>query len=162
MKIFLYVNNFTQSHIKNLGRPQVKTWQPISSCLSICLFYCLLQNLRKRIITAKVKPIATYRSQLVLGQSQQVIQRACALIMRVNWAMFVNTQGLRSTTAICKALNIDEPRQELVKASFSHIHKIIENKKPKQIIDKLKLPNRKTGKVYIRGGIRSVRSANHT
>ena len=108
---------------------------------------------------AKVKPIATYGSQLVLGQSQQIIQRACALIMRVNRAMFVNTQGLRSTTAICKALNIDEPRQELVKASFSHIHKIIENKKPKQIIDKLKLPNRKTGKVYIRGGIRSVRSS---
>ena len=79
--------------------------------------------------------------------------------MRVNRAMFVNTQGLRSTTAICKALNIDEPRQELVKASFSHIHKIIENKKPKQIIDKLKLPNRKTGKVYIRGGIRPVRSS---
>ena len=98
-------------------------------------------DLRKRIITAKVKPIATYGSQLVLGQSQQVIQRACALIMRVNRAMFVNTQGLRSTTAICKALNIDEPRQELVKASFSHIHKIIENKKPKQIIYKLKLPN---------------------
>merc|ERR1711954_262812 len=97
-------------------------------------------DLRKMIINAKVKPIATYGSQLVLGQSQQVIQRACALIMRVNRAMFVNTQGLRSTTAICKALNIDEPRQELVKASFSHIHKIIENKKPKQISDKLCLP----------------------
>ena len=53
-EIFLYVNNFTQSHIKNLGRPQVKTWQPISSCLSICLFDCLLQNLRKRIFVQLV------------------------------------------------------------------------------------------------------------
>ena len=100
-----------------------------------------------------------YGSQLVLGQSQQIIQRACTLIMRVNRAMLTNIEGLRSTSAICKKLNIHEPQQELVKSSFSHIHKIIENKKPQQIIDKLNLPKRSTGKVYIKGGIRSVRSS---
>ena len=116
-------------------------------------------DLRKRIVTAKVKPIATYGSQLVLGQSQNIIQRACALIMRANRAMFTNIDGLRSTSAICNKLKIDEPRQELVKACFSHIHKIIENKKPQQIVDKLKLPSRSSGKVYLKGGIRSVRSS---
>ena len=72
--------------------------------------------------------------------------------------MHINTQGLRSTPAICRQLQVDEPRQELIKTSFAYIHKIIEQKKPEQIISNLKLPSRKSGKVYIRGGARSVRN----
>ena len=116
----------------------------------------MTREIKKRVVTAKVKSIALYGSQLVIGQSQSVIQCACVLIMRVNRAMHNNIEGLRSTSAICRQLKIDEPRQELIKSTFSYIHKIIENKKPDQIISKLRLPNRKSGKVYIRGGSRSM------
>ena len=115
-------------------------------------------NIRKRIIESKVKPIVLYGSPLIMGQPQSVIQRACSLIMRVNKAMFTNTEGLRSSAAICKKLKIDDPRQDLIKSSFKFIHKIIENHKPDQIVNNLKLPKRKTGKVYLQGGTRSIRN----
>ena len=116
-------------------------------------------KIRKRIIESKVKPIILYGSPLVLGQPQSVIQRACSIIMRVNKVMFSNVEGLRSSTAICKKLNIDDPRQDLIKSSLKFIHKILENQKPDQIINSLKLPRQKTGKVYLQDGIRSVRNS---
>ena len=78
--------------------------------------------------------------------------------MRVNKSMFSNVEGLRSTNAICNKLKIDDPRQDLIKASFKFIHKIIENKKPDQIVRNLKIPKRKTSKVYLAGGTRSIRN----
>ena len=74
--------------------------------------------IKKRIIIAKVKSIATYGMQLILGQPQSIIQRACAIMMRINRQMFSNTEGLRSMSAICRKLNIDEPRQDILKASL--------------------------------------------
>ena len=73
--------------------------------------------------------------------------------------MFNNTEGLRSTSAICKRLKIDEPRQEIIKSSFKFIHKIIEHNKPTQITSQLKIPSRKTSRVYLRDGTRSVRAS---
>ena len=73
--------------------------------------------------------------------------------------MFDNRECLCSTSAICKKLNIDEPRQEILKASFKLIHKMIETRKPDQIIAQLKISARKTSRVYMRDGIRSVRAS---
>ena len=72
--------------------------------------------------------------------------------------MFSNIEGLRSTNAICNKLKIDDPRQDLIKSSFKFIHKIIENQKPEQIVENLRIPKRKTGKVYLAGGTRSIRN----
>ena len=49
-------------------------------------------------------------------------------------------------------------RQDILKSSFKQIHKIIETKKPKQIISHLKLPSRKSGEIYIKGGTKSSRA----
>ena len=46
----------------------------------------------KRIITAKVKSIAHFGSQSIKGQPQNIIQRACAIIMRTNLEMFKNRE----------------------------------------------------------------------
>ena len=78
--------------------------------------------------------------------------------MRINHSMFNNTEGLRSTTAICRKLGIDEPRQDIIKSSFKQIHNIIKSKRPKHIISQLKLPFRKSGRVYIKGRKKSVRA----
>ena len=79
--------------------------------------------------------------------------------MRANRAMFTNIEGLRSTSAICHKLNIDEPRQDIVKTSFKFIHRIIENKQPKQITNMMVIPKRKTGKIYMRSGHNSIRTS---
>ena len=114
---------------------------------------------RKRIINSKVKSIALYGSQLILGQPQSIMSRACAIIMRTNHEMFKNIEGLRSTSAICNYLKIYDPRQDITKTSFKQIHKIIENRKPEHIVSQLKIPKRKSGKVYLRGGVKSIRSS---
>ena len=114
--------------------------------------------IKKKVINSKVKSVATYGLQLTLGQPQSIIQRACAILMRINRKMFSNQEGLRSTSAICNKLNIDEPRQEILKASFKLIHKMIETKKPDQIIAQLKIPARKSSRVYMRDGRRSLRA----
>ena len=110
------------------------------------------QEQRKRIINSKVKSIALYGLPLIIGQPQSIVQRACAIIMRTNRAMLNNTEGLRSTEAICHKLNIDEPRQDIVKTSFKFIHSIIDSKQPKQITDMMVIPKRKTSKIYMRSG----------
>ena len=115
--------------------------------------------IKKKIITAKVKSVATYGMQLILGQPQSVIQRACAIMMNINRQMFTNTEGLRSTTAICRKISIDEPRQDIIKASFKLIHKMVENRKPKQIVDQIRIPVRKSSKIYMRDGIESLRAS---
>ena len=115
--------------------------------------------IKKRIIQSKVKSVATYGLQLIIGQPQSIIQRACAILMNINRKMFTNIEGLRSTSAICRKLNLDEPRQEILKSGFKLIHKMIETRKPEQIVNKLKIPSRKSSKVYMRDGIRSVRAS---
>ena len=72
--------------------------------------------------------------------------------------MFSNTEGLRSTSAICKKLAIDEPKQDIIKSSLKFIHKIIEAKKPQQITAQLRIPSRRSAKVYMRDGTRSARA----
>ena len=72
--------------------------------------------------------------------------------------MTSNLEGLRKTEALCNKLKIDQPRQEIIKSAFKFIHKIIEKKKPRHIIDKLKIPKRITGRVYLKGGTKSVRA----
>ena len=100
-------------------------------------------KVKQRKISAKVKYLALYGLQLIIGQSQQVVQRACAILMCIKREMFTNHEALRSTSAICKKLGIDKPRQEIVKAGFKFINKIIENKKTNQITAKLRLQSQK-------------------
>ena len=113
---------------------------------------------RQILITSKVKSAALYGSNLMVGQAQQVVQRLAAVIMRINRQMTDNPQGLRSTSALCKFLDIDEPKQEMIKHNFALFHKIIQNKQPDDILQKLILPKRRTGKIYIRGTKMSQRS----
>merc|ERR1712081_27636 len=79
--------------------------------------------------------------------------------MQANSAMFTNIEGLRSTSAICHKLNIDEPRQDIVKTGFKFIHRIIESKQPKQITNMMVIPKRKTSKIYMRSGHNSMRTS---
>ena len=106
----------------------------------------------------KVKSPALYGSNLMIGESQQVIQRLTTILMRINRNMTTNPEGLRSSSALCKYLGIDEPKQELIKHNFTLFHKIIQHKQPEDIMSKLKMPRRRIGKVYISGSNMSMRS----
>ena len=69
-----------------------------------------------------------------------------------------NTLGLRSTSALCGHLRIDEPKQELIKHNFSLFHKILQTKQPADIINKLIIPKRRTSKIYVKGSRNTQRS----
>ena len=94
----------------------------------------------------------------MIGQAQNVVQRLAAVIMRINRQMTDNPQGLKSTSALWEFLDIDEPKQEMIKHNFALFHKIIQTKQPDDIIQKLKIPKRRTGKIYIKGTNMSQRS----
>ena len=77
-------------------------------------------------INTKLKPIAIYGIQLMIGQLQIIILKTERLLMRINQDMTNSPEGLCSYLAICKSINIDTPRQDIVKTSFTLIHKMIE------------------------------------
>ena len=71
--------------------------------------------------------------------------------MRVNWAMTNNPEGLRSTSALCRQLKIDKPKEDLIKHNFTLMHKMIQNRLPEDIMKDLIIPKRRCGKIYVRG-----------
>ena len=118
----------------------------------------LNENTQKEFIRSKVKSLALYGSQVLLGQSQSTFQRACALLMRINRYMTSNPLILRSNEAISNFLNVDLPKQELIKTAFKNIHKIVKSRKPQHIINELHIPNRKSSKIYTKSGKQTQRS----
>ena len=97
---------------------------------------------KKIVISSKVKPVALYGVQLMLGQNQQIMHKAQTLIMRINRYMTSNPEGLKSSEALCKSIGIDEPLQEILKSNFKLIHKMIKARKPQSIMEEIKFPSR--------------------
>ena len=60
----------------------------------------LSQKSRKQIIMSKVKPIALYGVQLMLGQSQHIQYKAETILMNINRWMTTNPEGLRCKNAL--------------------------------------------------------------
>ena len=118
----------------------------------------LTPETRKQLVNMKIKPIALYGIQLYLGQPQSIIYRAASQIQKVNRFMTTNPEGLKSISALCRYLDIDDPLQDIVKSSFTFIHKIIQTKRPEQIIDQLNIPRRSSAKIYFKGKPNSLRS----
>merc|ERR1711954_181194 len=77
-------------------------------------FPYLDNNTRKMLVSSKVKAAALYGSNLMIGQSQSVIQKLSMVLMRINRQMTNNPLGLRRTSSLCRHLNIDEPKREII------------------------------------------------
>ena len=116
-------------------------------------FPYLTENTYKQLINMKVKPIVLYSIQLMIGQPQAILNKGESLMMRINKTMTSNPEGLQSHAAICKAINMDEPRQDIVKSSFTLIHKMIQRKQLEQILNQINIPERSNGKVYVKGNL---------
>ena len=72
--------------------------------------------------------------------------------------MTSNPKGLRSDKAICHFINTDQPRQDLIKSNLILTHKILERKKPEQILNQIVFPSRSCGQVRIRDYPQSERA----
>ena len=72
--------------------------------------------------------------------------------------MTSNPLGLASKSGLCNYLKIDTPRQDIIKSNFTLIHKFLKTKQPSQIISKLIIPKRSSGKIYVKGKNKSLRS----
>ena len=72
--------------------------------------------------------------------------------------MTCNPQGLNSTEALCHFLKINTPRQEILKSNFKLMHKMIKSNQPKHIMDKLILPKRSNGMIYVKGHFQTERA----
>ena len=116
------------------------------------------EKVRKQIVNAKVKSVAVYGLQMMIGQSQAVMHKAEVILMRINRQMTSNPLGLISRNAICNYLKIDTPRQDIIKSNFTLIHKFLKRKQPEQILNKLQIPKRSSGKIYVKGKNKSERT----
>ena len=92
MKILGFTQNRKNTMDSHLNRTASKIGMTLANLKPALKF--MTPEIKKRVVTAKVKSIALYGSQLLIGQPQSVIQRTCVLIMRVNRAMHNNTEGL--------------------------------------------------------------------
>ena len=105
MKILGFIQNRNNTMDTHLNAISAKVSMLLSKIRPA--FPYLNEDTRKQIITLKVKSVALYGLQLVIGQSQSVIQRSSTILMRINRAMTSNLEGLRSTEALCNKLKID-------------------------------------------------------
>ena len=94
----------------------------------------------------------------MIGQPQTIIQKSVTILMRINRFMSTNPEGLKSNEALCNYLNIDDPNQEIIKHNFKFMHKMLQNKQPMDIIDRLKIPKRSCSRIYIKGSNYTQRS----
>merc|ERR1711954_219148 len=110
----------------------------------------LTEKNRREVISAKVKPVALYGVQLMLGQNQRILHKAETILMCINRQMTYNPLGLSSSEALCKYIGIDQPIQEILKSNFKLMHKMIKAKEPQSILDQLRFPSRSCGFIQIR------------
>ena len=156
LKILGFQQNRNNTMDSHLNATAAKVGMNIAN-LKPALPYLSEKN-RKEIITSKIKSIALYGIQIMIGQNQQILHKAESIIMRINRLMTSNPEGLRSDEAICKYVGVDQPRQDILKSNFLMIHKILEKMKPDQIINHLNFPNRICGQITIKNYPQSERS----
>ena len=156
LKILGFQQNRNNTMDSHLNATAAKVGMNIAN-LKPALPYLSEKN-RKEIITSKIKSIALYGIQIMIGQNQQILHKAESIIMRINRLMTSNPEGLRSDEAICKYVGVDQPRQDILKSNFLMIHKILEKMKPDQIINHLNFPNRICGQITIKNYPASDRS----
>merc|ERR1711954_433095 len=88
------------------------------------------ESMRRMIVNSKIKSVALYGIQLMVGQNQTIIHKAEAILGRINKYMTFNHNQLSNSEALCHYLKIDTPRQEILKSNFKLTHKMIKSKKP--------------------------------
>ena len=70
------------------------------------------------------------------------MQKVTALMMKCNRAVYRKDFMLVSNTRICKYISVDPPQLMCQKSAAKFIHKVISDRKPKQIYELIKFNNR--------------------
>ena len=78
--------NNMESHLNSMASKVGMTLAKLKPMLTY-----MPEEIKKRVISAKVKSLALYGCQLFIGQPQHILQRACAILMWINRKMFNNT-----------------------------------------------------------------------
>ena len=90
-----------------------------------------------------------YRMPFVPGQPDHLLSKINTLTMKVNKHMTEGPTYRQGYEEICHKLNIDDPYQEIIKQTYKTIHKIIQTKLPKDIIQTLCRNSRTSSKIYV-------------
>ena len=111
---------------------------------------------RRKIVYSKISPIVLYGIELFLGQSERIIEKVTALLMRCNRAIYLKDFFKVSNMPICKDISVDPPDVLIKKSGLKFIHKLIQNEAPAQLFSKIRINNRmrKCSKISLRDGIR--------
>ena len=93
---------------------------------------------RRELIYSKVASIITYGIELYSGASQSILQKVSTILMKCNKAIFMKDYFRVSNLKICKEISVDPPILMCDKAAARFMHRVISDKAPKQIYEKLK------------------------
>ena len=105
-----------------------------------------------QILTSKVKSMIHYIMPLMAGQSDHFLSKINTLTMKVNKQMTKGPTHRQGYKEICCKLNNDDPYQEIIKQTYKTIHKVIQTKLPKDIIQTLCINSRTSSKISVKGG----------
>ena len=118
--------------------------------------HCMTLKTRRKIVYSKISSIVLYGIELFMGQSERIIEKVTALLMRCNRAIYLKDFFKVSNMRICKDISVDPPDVLIKKSGLKFIHKLIQNEAPAQLFSKIRINNRmrKCSKISLRDGIR--------
>merc|ERR1711954_627538 len=109
----------------------------------------LIKNLdlksRREIVYSKAASLATYGIELYAGQTNWACAKLTSILMKCNQEIYNRDYFKVSNKRICKDISVDVPTEISLKATVSFIQKIIWNKKPAQIYEKLRFNSKHRG-----------------
>ena len=149
MKILGFVRNSRD----NLGAHFAMLNSVVNKKLTELKPYLALMNLKNRreTVYSKVASIAQYGYELCAGANQCTQQKLTTVLMKCNKAIYNKCYMRVSNERLCRDIKVDPPIIMCKKAAVKLIHKIIVDKTPKQLFEKIKFNNkhRKCSKINL-------------
>ena len=120
--------------------------------------YLNLMNLKNRreVVYSKVASIAQYGYELCAGANQNTLQKLNTVLMKCNKAIFNKSYMRVSNDKICRDIKVDPPLTMCRKATVKLIHKILVDRTPMQLYEKIRFNNkhRKCSKLHLNTNFR--------
>ena len=109
----------------------------------------LLENVpsipnRRIIVSSSVISILRYCASLYCGQNNEIIDKFHTSIMRCYRVIYNQSTYMTRCEKICLAIKMPMPRELVVKDASNFIHRLLLDRRPVQLHNLLRFPNRET------------------
>ena len=105
---------------------------------------------RRTILKTKLEPIAMYAAPLLFNESELCKKRLENILMNVNKWIYGKTTYMKSYKEICQEIQVEPPKQVILKTNTRYICKLMFEKQVTQLMNFLKINKRTGSKVYLK------------